>query len=746
MPGAENYDEAPRLQQADARILGQILAAQNISLVLPDSARIAGFFAQALLSVPGVSSCRVCLLDASAQAGEMDNSVCEECTAAQRTAAGLDAVPETGQQFKCKFSGRNDIRIIEIRSSRRHFGFLVFKIADPGIFSIYRPFLGNLAGHIGISLENRVQNTLLQNAHNELERRVKERTRDLNEANKCLIADIAAREQAEMKLSESEKKYRHLIETLNEGIWMIDKEARTTYVNPRMAEMLGYTIEEMQGKALLDFMDEQGRQISDRNIERRKRGIREQHDFEFIKKDGTRIYTVLETSPVTDDAGNYAGALAAVVDMTERRKLQKELSEQSRILETFFAETIMPLAILDRDFNFIRVNEAYAKAGQRKVSDFPGHNHFEFYPSDAKAIFEAAVRTKKTYQANARPFKYPDHPEWGVSYWDWVLFPLLDARGEVEFLAFSLQDVTKRKHAEDTLKELNKELEQRVIARTGDLEKKSAALEANSEELLKIVDTLKTRTEELRKANLALREVDRLKSMFIASMSHELRTPLNSVIGFSSVLLKEWCGPVNDEQKEDLSSILAAGKHLLMLINDVIDVSKIEAGRLESIVEDFDLSDLVSEALGMIKSERNSNAADFIVRAPRQDMHTDRRRLLQCVINLISNAVKFTIKGNIMIKAQAFESSVSAATPDFVEISVTDTGVGIREEDMSKLFNPFVRLVSPLTARTKGTGLGLHLVKKITNEILKGEVFAKSIYGQGSTFGLRIPIKLEREE
>jgi len=137
---------------------------------------------------------------------------------------------------------------------------------------------------------------------------------------------------------------------------------------------------------------------------------------------------------------------------TELANAYKELKEQSRILESFFKYTVTPLVFLDRDFNFIRVNEAYAKACHRDVLEFPGHNHFEFYPSDAKAKFEQVVQTKEPYVAIARPFAFPDHPEWGTTYWDWTLTPILDDAGETEFLVFSLEDVTERKRAEEAVR------------------------------------------------------------------------------------------------------------------------------------------------------------------------------------------------------------------------------------------------------------------------------------------------------
>lgn len=138
--------------------------------------------------------------------------------------------------------------------------------------------------------------------------------------------DMTERRQAELALRESEKKYRQLIELAQEGVWAIDAAARTTFVNPRMAEMLGYTMEEMQGRHLFSFMGERGVEIARRNLERRQQGIREQHDFEFLRKDGTRIYTSMETSPITDERGNYCGALALVADITERRRAEEALS------------------------------------------------------------------------------------------------------------------------------------------------------------------------------------------------------------------------------------------------------------------------------------------------------------------------------------------------------------------------------------------------------------------------------------
>ena len=147
----------------------------------------------------------------------------------------------------------------------------------------------------------------------------------------AILRDITERKQTEDALRGSEKKYRQLVETLHEGIWLIDKDANTTFVNRRMAEMLGYSVEEMLGKPLFNFMDERSVEITKRKLERRKHGVDEQHDFEFLRKDGSRIYTSIATTPVTDEKGNCAGALAGVNDITEHKLAQEKLLTSERL-------------------------------------------------------------------------------------------------------------------------------------------------------------------------------------------------------------------------------------------------------------------------------------------------------------------------------------------------------------------------------------------------------------------------------
>ena len=248
--------------------------------------------------------------------------------------------------------------------------------------------------------------------------------------------------------------------------------------------------------------------------------------------------------------------------------------------------------------------------------------------------------------------------------------------------------------------------------------------------------TLQENAEALRVANDRLKELDRLKSMFIASMSHELRTPLNSIIGFTGVILKGLAGDLNDVQKDQLRRVFQSAKHLLALITDVIDISKIESGRVGVYIEVFSLADLIQEAVTVVEPEREKKGLTLHVEMDGDiSMKTDRKRVLQSLLNFLSNSIKYTVQGTVTLGV--------VRRNGFVEISVTDTGIGIDEKDMPRLFEAFERMESHLKVQAGGTGLGLYLTRKLISEMLCGEVFMHSELGRGSTFGMRIPVNLE---
>jgi signal transduction histidine kinase len=224
------------------------------------------------------------------------------------------------------------------------------------------------------------------------------------------------------------------------------------------------------------------------------------------------------------------------------------------------------------------------------------------------------------------------------------------------------------------------------------------------------------------------------KSEFLANMSHELRTPLNAVIGFSEVLLQRMFGELNARQDEYLKDIYASGQHLLSLINDILDLSKIEAGRMELAPAPFHLPSALENAVTLVKERagRHGIALALDVDPTLGEVVGDERKIKQVLLNLLSNAVKFTPEGGrVTLKASRMDGAV--------EISVTDTGIGIAPEDQSAIFEEFRQVGSDETRKHEGTGLGLTLAKKFV-ELHGGRIWVDSELGRGSTFTFTLPV------
>jgi len=298
-------------------------------------------------------------------------------------------------------------------------------------------------------------------------------------------------------------------------------------------------------------------------------------------------------------------------------------------------------------------------------------------------------------------------------------------------------------HMADAVQEREEELQQSIeeldLAHE-ELQSANEELQQHYEELELSQEELLTSNEELSQANDRVIEADRLKSEFLANMSHELRTPLNSVIALSGILLARMDGDLTEEQEKQVKIIKKSGKNLLELINDILDLSKIESGKMEISLEEFYIEDVVNDDRAMVTplaSEKEINIS-FIKNEEIPVIRSDRNKVKQILLNLLSNAVKFTpTGGSITIDATGRDGRV--------ELRVTDTGIGIAKENLDKIFDEFRQVDGSSTREYGGTGLGLAITRRLV-KLLGGEIRVESEIGKGSTFIINIPVTLDGVE
>lgn len=422
-------------------------------------------------------------------------------------------------------------------------------------------------------------------------------------------------------------------------------------------------------------------------------------------------------------------------ELVEREHAERMLQQNEQILRIFIENSPAAIAMLDRDMNYLVVSHRFLADYRLGGQNIIGRSHYDVFPEMPQRWREIHNRCLAgvVEKCEEEPFARSD----GTTDWiRWEIRPWYDTQDTIGGIILMSEVISEQIIAKQELLHHRDNLEKSIKERTAELQDSQKAL-------LNLVEDLNIKTGELEVANAKLMELDRLKSMFIASMSHELRTPLNSIIGFSGIMLQGLSGEINGEQRDHLERVFRAGKHLLSLITDVIDIAKIESGKIHPYREDFDLLELIEEAVKSMQVLTREKGLELVTVIPETPvrMQSDRKRLLQCLLNFLSNAVKFSEKGAVTVTVTRGQG-----VPDGrVEISVSDTGIGIREQDLPLLFGSFVRFDSHLKTTSPGTGLGLYLTKKLAEEVLKGEVGAESEEGKGSRFWIRVPAVLNDE-
>ncbi|NJN92636.1 MAG: response regulator [Anaerolineales bacterium] len=567
-----------------------------------------------------------------------------------------------------------------------------------------------------------------------------------------VMYDITVRRQAEEALQESEERYRVLAENVNDLVIKMTPQGVYTYISPASRFVLGYEPEEMMGRSLFDFVHpEDLADIQAMNPPLLDPASASIYTLRFRRQNDEYIWLESSVRGVYHSETNTAELVTIARDVTERKRYEVALQMAHDELER---------RVEERTAKLLEANDQLKhEIRERKQAERRSRDLFEEAPvmyvitrnrqdnpiiADCNELFLTVLGYTRE-EVLGRPL---------ANFYTQESQSALQEEGYQQALAghFVTQErdlLTRDGRIVETLLRVTPEISldgyvfgtRAMYVDISERKRMEAALERERATLARRVEE---RTAELSAANAELARASRLKDEFLASMSHELRTPLNAVLGISEALQEQVYGTLNEKQLQALSSIEESGRHLLALINDILDLSKIEAGKMQLDISLVTLEDICQASLRFIKQtalkKRIKVSSTFEANAP-EKVPADGLRLKQILVNLLSNAVKFTPEGGSIGLEVAGDDDRQA-----VHLTVWDTGIGISIEKMSQLFKPFVQLDSSLSRRYAGTGLGLALVQRMA-ELHGGSISLESdgIPGHGSRFTVSLPLKAELE-
>jgi PAS domain S-box-containing protein len=512
--------------------------------------------------------------------------------------------------------------------------------------------------------------------------------------------DISDRKVAEVALAASESFNRQLVEEFPLGLAACRLDGQITYVNSAFAKILGRTIEEVLSLTYWDITPiKYAEQEAEQLQSLKQHGRYGPYEKEFVHKDGHLVPVLLTGLAISQNGEKFIWS--SIQDISERKRSEEEIQRLSERLTVALKSgaigcwewDILPNTLVwDR-----RMHELYGIEPSISLLPFDVWSN-GVHPDDrssSQALLQQAVLGQAEFDTEFRVV----YPDGSIHFIKGCGVVVRDADGTPQRMIGVNFDISDRKNAE----------------------------------------------EEIQRKNQELARATRLKDEFLANMSHELRTPLNAILGMAEGLQEEVFGVIEKRQIRALQTIERSGLHLLSLINDILDVAKIEAGQIELEYTSISVTHLCSSSLVFIKQQALQKRIRLETKfAPDlTNAFVDERRIRQVLINLLTNAVKFTPEGGtVTLTASPLPQADDATQQHYLRIAVSDTGIGIAPENINKLFQPFVQIDSALNRQYAGTGLGLALVKQIV-ELHGGRVGLTSELGLGSCFTIDLPCKTE---
>ena len=545
-------------------------------------------------------------------------------------------------------------------------------------------------------------------------------------------------------LEKSEQRYRSIFETAASLITSVDSDGIIVDCNNQIQNFLGYEKDEIIGQPMSKIIHSD---YNDKAFESLQQilvtGYSENKEYKMVKKNGEILDVLINSSGINKGAEGYERTNCIISDITERKENERRINYLTSILKSI--RNVNQLIITEKDpmdliqgiCDNLTQNQGYYNVWISLLDQYQNptvvrqsgiENGFDLLlsqlnkkglpycarmvlkedqifvidkPSEKCTDCLVADKCKQSIGFVSK-LRY-DNKTYGIisasipskyAYDEEVMSLFSEVVSDISFALYSLELEANRQVAEEAL------LESKIVAE----------------------------------------EANRTKSEFLANMSHELRTPLNSVIGFSQVLIDEKLGELNEKQSKYMSNIYKSGSHLLDLINNILDISKIESGNMDYVPENINLSETVNDTVVLVEPMANKKEIylNYEDESGNIKIQADRMKFKEILYNLLGNAIKFTPeKGEVFVKSKIID--------DHIQVSVSDTGVGIPEEKYQSIFDPFKQADSSPTRKYGGTGLGLALVKKYV-EIHGGDIRVESEVGKGSTFTFTIPIKKNEQE